>query len=135
MVALNAVRLARSDAESLSVVIKPGGGAELSLELRQRNGVIEAQAVLQRGDFQAMNQHWPDLQQKLEERGIKLAPLGGENSFSSGDPGQFSRPQKDQSSEEAAQQASAFAEFTMAMNRGGATARLATVANANEWWA
>ena len=135
MVAVQAVRLARSDAESLSVVIKPGAGTELSLELRQKNGVIEAQAVLQRGDFQALNQHWPDLQQKLEQRGIKLAPLGGENNFSSGEPGQFSRQQKDQSSEESAQQASAFAEFTMAMTRGGATARLAAVTNANEWWA
>ncbi|HTB82184.1 MAG TPA: hypothetical protein VK742_00890 [Candidatus Sulfotelmatobacter sp.] len=135
MVALQAVRLSRSDAESLSVVIKPGAGTELSLELRQKNGVIEAQAVLQRGDFQALNQHWPDLQQKLEQRGIKLAPLGGENNFSPGDQGQFSRQQPDQSSEESAQQASAFAEFTMAMNRGGATARLATATNANEWWA
>jgi hypothetical protein len=137
MVALHAVRLTRSDSDSLSVVIKPGGGTELSLELRQKNGVIEAQAVLQRGDFQALNQQWPDLQQKLEQRGIKLAALGGENNLSSGDMGQFSRQQKNQTSEESAQQASAFAEFTMAMNRGGATARLATVSNvnANEWWA
>jgi hypothetical protein len=137
MVALHAVRLARSDMDSLSVVIKPGAGTELSLELRQKNGGIEAQAVLQRGDFQALNQHWPDLQQKLEQRGIKLAPLGGENNLSSGDLGQFSRGQKNQSNEESAQQASAFAEFTVAINRGGATARLATVASAtaNEWWA
>ena len=125
MVSLHALRMVESKADSVSVVIRPGAGTELSLELRHRNGAVEATAVLQRGDFQLMNQHWPELQQKLEQRGIKLSALGGEGNFSAADNGNFSRQQPDR--EEAAQQASAFAEFTMAMNRGGATARLAPV--------
>jgi len=36
MVMIHAVRLAKADAESMSVVIKPGAGTELSLELRQK---------------------------------------------------------------------------------------------------
>jgi hypothetical protein len=127
MVSLHALRMVETKADSVSVVIRPGAGTELSLELRHRNGVVEAAAVLQRGDFQLMNQHWPELQQKLEQRGIKLSALGGEGNFSAADNGSFSRQQQ-ASREEAAQQASAFAEFTMAMNRGGATARLAPVA-------
>jgi hypothetical protein len=134
MVAMHAVRLAKSDAESLSVVIRPGGGTELSLELRQRNGTVEVQAMLQNGDYQSLNQSWPELQQKLEQRGIKLAPLGGEaNSFSSSGNENFSRQNSPR--EERAQQASAFAEFTVAMTRGGATARSAPASLGNEWWA
>jgi hypothetical protein len=139
LVSINALRMVESKSDSLQVVIKPGAGTELSLELRHRNGTVEAEAVLQRGDYQLMNQHWPELQQKLEQRGIKLAPLAGETSFSTTGngntgTGNFSRQQS--SREEAAQQASAFAEFTVAMNRGGATARLApAIAGGWESWA
>ena len=67
---------AKSDAESLSVVIRPGAGTELSLELRQRNGAVEAHAILQRGDFQMLNQHWPELQAQLECTGkVELPDL------------------------------------------------------------
>jgi hypothetical protein len=139
LVSINALRMVDSKSDSLQVVIKPGPGTELSLELRHRNGTVEAEAVLQRGDYQLMNQHWPELQAKLEQRGIKLAPLGSETSFSTAGngnagTGNFSRQQS--SREEAAQQASAFAEFAVAMNRGGATARLApAIAGSWESWA
>jgi hypothetical protein len=134
LVSLHALRMVDSTSNSLQMVIKPGAGTELSLELRHRNGSIEVEATLQHGDFQLMNQHWPELQQKLEQRGIKLAPLGGETNSSTPDNGNSSRQQP--SPEEAAQQASAFAEFTLAMNRGGATARLAPVmAGGWESWA
>ncbi len=135
MMSMHSVRLAKSDAESMSVVIRPGAGTELSLELRQRDGAVEAHAVLSRGDFQMLNQYWPELQAKLEQRGIKLAALGGEENFTSADNGNFSRQQSPER-EESAQQAAAFAEFTVAMNRGGgATARRATTVGGNEWWA
>jgi hypothetical protein len=133
MVASHALRLVDSSASSLQVVIKPGAGTELSLELRQRNGTVEAEATLQRGDFQLMNQHWPELQQKLEQRGIKLAPLGGEENFLAGDNANFQQQQS--SREDEAQRASAFAEFTLAVNPGGATARLATDYDGWESWA
>ena len=124
MVALHAVRLLEAQTDTLSVVIKPGAGTELSLELRQRNGSVEAHAVLSRGDFQLMNQHWPELQQRLEQRGIKLAPLGGEAGFSTDSGGSF-KQQQPSSRELEAQKASAFAEFVLAGRTLGATARLA----------
>lgn len=123
LVSLHALRMVDSKSDSLQVVIRPGTGTEMSLELRHRNGGVEAEAILQRGDYQLMNQHWPELQQKLEQRGIRLAPLGGDPNFSPANNGSFSRQQS--SREEAAKKASAFAEFTVAMSRGGATARLA----------
>ncbi len=75
LVALHAMRLSDVGTSAVQVVIKPGGGTQLSLELRQRGDGIEAQAVLQQGDFKHLNQHWPELQQRLEQRGIKLAAL------------------------------------------------------------
>jgi len=134
MVALHAVRLVESQTDTLSVVIKPGAGTELSLQLRQRDGGVEAHAVLQRGDFQLMNQHWPELQQRLEQRGIKLAPLGSETNFSTDNGSSFKQHQ--QASQEAeAQKASAFAEFALAGRALGATARLAVGVSGWESWA
>ena len=135
MVALHAVRLVQAQTDTLSVVIKPGAGTELSLELRQRDGGIEAQATLSRGDFQLMNQHWSELQQRLEQRGIKLAPLGGEAGFSTDSGGNFQQQQDPSSRELEAQKASAFAEFALASRAIGATARLAVGIGGWESWA
>ena len=133
MMALHSMRLVESKSDVLSVVIKPSVGTELSLELRQCNGGVEAQATLTRGDHQLLNQHWPELQQRLELRGIKLAPLDGGGGFSASDGGSFSQQQA--SREDAAQRASAFAEFASIRNAGGATARLAPVHDGWESWA
>lgn len=75
VIAMHALRLREANAESLQIVLKPGGGLELSLELRQHEGAIEARAAMQSGDFNHLNRHWADLQQRLEARGIRLAPL------------------------------------------------------------
>jgi hypothetical protein len=128
MVSLHAMRLVESKSDVLSVVIKPAVGTELTLELRQREGGVEAHAVLSRGDFQFLNQHWPELQQRLEQRGIKLAALGGETNFSQ-DNQQQQRSARD---EAAMESAAAFAEFA---SLGGATARRAMSLNGWESWA
>jgi hypothetical protein len=75
LVTVNATRLTESGNNSLQVVIKPDAGTQLSLELRQQGGSVEVQAVLQHGDFNHLNQQWSDLQHRLDQRGIKLAPL------------------------------------------------------------
>ena len=80
MMSLQAVRMVDSKMDSLSVVIKPGAGMQLSLQLKQNSDGIQAQATLQHGDFTDLNQHWPELQQRLEQRGIKLAPLTSDES-------------------------------------------------------
>jgi hypothetical protein len=113
MVMQQAVRLVGSNADSLSVVIKPGAGMQLSLQLTQSAAGITAQAVLQHGDYDNLNRHWPELQDRLEQRGIKLAPLGSDEaamSFANQNRGQQNRQQPP---EERALQASAFAEFSL----------------------
>ncbi len=85
MVVLHAGRFSDSVNVSLQVVLKPGAGTQMSLELRQRGDGVEAQAVLQRGDFGHLNQQWPALQQQLEQRGIRLAPLTSDVNFAGGE--------------------------------------------------
>lgn len=75
LVALHAVRLKESGASTMRVVLEPGNDVHLSLELRRNNDGIEAQVVLHRGDYQFLSRHWPDLQQRLESRGVHLASL------------------------------------------------------------
>lgn len=132
MVSLHSMRLVESKLDMLSVVIKPAVGMELALDLRQQAGSVEAQATLLRGDHQFLNQHWSELQQRLEQRGIKLAALNNDTGSAPNDGGQRQAPQPSQ--EEAAQQASAFAEFA-AGQPGGASARLAPAHEGWEYWA
>jgi hypothetical protein len=137
MVTTNALRLAGSPTDSMQVVLKPGAGTQLSLELRQRGDVIEAQAVLQHGDYQSMSQHWPDLQQRLEQKGIKLGSLGSDESAMTFN-GQQGHSQNQQASpEQDALFASAFAEFSLAGSMTGISAPVAAVGGRGNWetWA
>ncbi|HZL13842.1 MAG TPA: hypothetical protein VFC85_06825, partial [Verrucomicrobiae bacterium] len=93
LVALNALRLGNSSANSLQVVVKPDAGTQLSLELRQRGDGVEALAVLQRGDFEHLNQQWPGLQQQLESRRIRLAPLVNDGNLVNSDGNNFQHKQ------------------------------------------
>ena len=95
LVAVHAMNVGSTGIDgSLQVVIKPGAGTQLSLELRQHADGVEAQAALQHGDFKHLSQHWPELQQRLEQRGIRLAPLTDDGSFAgSGGNGTFNQKQ------------------------------------------
>ena len=72
---VHATKLRDTGGESLRVVIKPGSGLQLSLDLhRDENGIL-IRALLNRGDFNFLSQRWTELQQNLEARGVRLAPL------------------------------------------------------------
>lgn len=85
LMSLHALRLRDSSADSLRVVIRPGPGMQLALDLHlTANGGVEVRALMNRGDYQFLNAHWAELQQQLEPRGVRLAPLtsadtGGES--------------------------------------------------------
>jgi hypothetical protein len=114
LMTLHASRLVDAKTDSLQVVIKPDTGTQLSLELRQRGGGIEAQAILQKGDFENLKQHWPELQQRLEQRGIKLAPLTSTENQTSWSGSQGFKQQPDQPAEREPLLAGAFAGFVPA---------------------
>ena len=136
LVALHAMRLRDSSMDTLRIVVKPSAGVQLSLELTSRGGNIEARATLNRGDYQFFNQCWPDLQQRLEARGVQLAPLArGETP--TGDTGGFKQPRQ-QSREKDTAAAGAFAEFALAsaMTESPATRAVRTAAHRGwETWA
>lgn len=108
LVTLHALRLGSSNTDSIRVVIEPGSGTRLSLELRQGSNGVEAQAVLHRGDFQYLNQHWSELQQRLEPRGVHLATLQSSTDSSTGE-SSYQQPERQSGKDEPAR--TAFAEF------------------------
>jgi hypothetical protein len=137
IIALHGMRLKESNADSLHVVLKPGAGLQLSLQLKQNGDGIEAHAVLQRGDFNQLNQHWTELQRRLEERGIRLAPLGHENSAANNGNENLQRPPH-QPDEQNSPSAGAFAGLALAGPAAGSSApRLARAAAERGWesWA
>jgi hypothetical protein len=92
LVSLQVMRLHESGADEMHVVIKPDSGLQLSLHLQQRGDAVEVQVVLDRGNFGLLNRHWPELQQQLELRGVRVAPLtNAEQSFGGGSEG-FRQP-------------------------------------------
>lgn len=77
-------------AESLAVVIQPDAQTQLFLQLRQRNGEMEATVRCEQGDFQALNASWRELQESLARQDIRLADL--RPSVGSPLPGSTDRP-------------------------------------------
>ena len=92
MISLQVMHVQEAGAEAMRVVIKPDIGLQLSLHLQLRDGGVEVQAVLDRGNFGLLNRHWPELQSQLELRGVRVAPLANaEPSFGGGSEG-FRQP-------------------------------------------
>jgi len=126
MVTMHALRLSNNPTDSLQVVIKPGAGTQLSLELRQSGNGVEAHAVLQQGDFNHLNERWSDLQNRLEQRGIRLAPLTDDSAAANSGSGQSQtfEQNKNQPAEPQAERAFASsASVTFAQPAARATAK------------
>lgn len=117
LMALHGMRLRDSGNDSMQVIIKPSPDLHLALNLQMRNGAVEVSAQLQRGDYDLLNRHWMELQQQLEYRGVRLAPLSQSDSnpsgqSHSGNNASFSQHSGSrQHSEEKAAKTGAFAEF------------------------
>lgn len=94
LVAMQIVQMRDSGADSLRVVIKPDAGLQLSLQLQQHDGGIDVQARVDHGDYNLLNQHWGELQQQFEARGIRVAPLSTAEHFSGGGGEGFHQPSR-----------------------------------------
>ncbi|HTV41957.1 MAG TPA: hypothetical protein VMF08_15345 [Candidatus Sulfotelmatobacter sp.] len=103
MITVNAVRLSDSGNNAMQVVIKPDAGTQLSLELRQHGTDVQVQVVLQHGDFNHLSQQWPDLQQRLTQRGIHLAPLADNPGGAYGSGGESFQQKQQQPAEPASE--------------------------------
>jgi hypothetical protein len=92
LMSLHAFRLRDAGADSLQVMIRPGAGVQISLQLQMRDGMVEMRATLHRGDFDFLSRNWQQLQQQLEPRGVRLAPLLSGNPTSTGSQHFFQSP-------------------------------------------
>jgi len=132
IVALHAMRITDTGAETLHVVVKPGAGIQLSLELRQSARGIEVSASLHKGDYDQLSQHWPDLQQRLEARGVRVSSLTPSENYTG--TGHHFHQSKQQSSQQESLQAGAFAEFALAGSMTEAPGTRAARASAYRGW-
>ncbi len=112
IVALHALRIRDAGTDHLHVVIKPGAGVQLSMELRQHEGRVQVQVWMHRGDFDFFQRHWKDLQERFESRGIELGDLQRHPSFQSGSQRSAYRPPEGEWADPL--MAGAFAEFALA---------------------
>ena len=69
------VNMQRMAAASVSMVLKPDTNTQLALHVKWQQGHFEALAVLERGDFSSLGAQWTQLQHRLAEQGVRLAPL------------------------------------------------------------
>jgi len=138
MLALEVVRLHENGADELRLVIKPDAGTQLSLNLQQRNDGVEVRAILDRGNFDLLNRHWPELQQQLEARGVRVAPLSCAEHFFGGGSEGFRQPTtpNGQTAGDDAEQVEAPAVLVSGLPTATATASAsATLARNWETWA
>ncbi len=86
---------------SMVVMLKPDAETQLMVRLDYQDGQLEASARCERGDYTALQSHWPDLRRALESQGVRLMDLenapdaGASHRQGAGDssrnPGEFSR--------------------------------------------
>jgi hypothetical protein len=127
---LQTTRMSDISADSLKVTIRPGAGIELAVELHHGEKGIEASATLRNGDYHFLNSNWPDLQQRLESRGVRLSPLTCSEQFSNSNTSQFQQPQQQAGKQDEPAYAGAFADFVMA----GSIAKQAAPAVSPRGW-
>jgi hypothetical protein len=129
------MRLSQTGSDTLHVVVKPGAGIQLSLELRQSEGGIEVHASLHKGDFEHLSQYWPELQQRLEARGVRVGALTTSENFSQTSNQQFEQSKHQQSpNQQDPLHAGAFAEFALAGSLSEAPAARAARTSAYRGW-
>ncbi len=75
------IMVRQSGDNNLAVSLKLDAHTELSLQLSQHNGQIQASLRCERGNVEGLGQHWSDLQTSLAKQNVQLLPL--ENNGSS----------------------------------------------------
>ena len=74
-IAAHAVQIRHQGGDSLSMVVRPDEKTELRIDLRLNDGQVEAQVFLNHGDRESFAGQWSDLQDRLQQHGIRLSPL------------------------------------------------------------
>jgi hypothetical protein len=75
MIQTEAQLISRTKAERLSVRLRPDAETEIFLRLSVQGGCVEVHARCDRGNLEALNAQWGQLQEALSVCGVRLAPL------------------------------------------------------------
>jgi len=127
------VGLQHANGNSLAVVLKPDGNTEISLHFSLQRGHFEALAVLERGDFKTLTSEWGQLQSRLADQGIRLAPLVSNLPRTAGFAGgQFSSPNQQRDDASPADVPGPNFASATARKSGAPTVHATT---GREWWA
>jgi hypothetical protein len=122
----------RQDSGSVSVVLTPDANTQLSLHVKMEQGHLQAQAVLDRGDFGTLKADWGSLQSRLADQGVRLAPLASgadqRSSFGSGSSPSHQQQRDVQAENEAPS-------LNPNQSRARKAAAPAATAHRREWWA
>lgn len=125
--------LHRMEATSVSMVLKPDANTQVALHVKWQQGRFEALAVLERGDLATVGAHWSQLQNRLAEQGVRLAPLVASTQHSASFAGNhFSSPKHNPQPAPAGQ---APAPNLSRPKAAKPTPRVAAAGNGREWWA
>jgi hypothetical protein len=60
---------------SMTVILRPDPGTEMSISLRSTDGRIDVHVRLERGDASTLHESWSGLQQSLSQHGVNLMGL------------------------------------------------------------
>jgi hypothetical protein len=71
--------LRTSSHDRLEVMLQPDAQTQLLIHVSKVDGQIEVRARCERGDFQALNEHWNAVRGSLEAQGIRVQPLLSSN--------------------------------------------------------
>jgi hypothetical protein len=120
----------RAAGGAVSMVLSPDQNTQLLLHVKMQQGHLQAQVVVQRGDFTTLRGDWGQLQGKLAGQGVRLAPLasssGNSPTFTGGNHSAAQREREVPSAE------MPVPDNTPARASG---ARSIPTANGREWWA
>jgi hypothetical protein len=89
VVSAAAAEIRHAGPAEIAMVLRPEPGAEWSLRLENREGLILAHIQVERGEQNLLDRHWDELQRRLAEQGVELSRSS--TSFSNGS---FSQPQR-----------------------------------------
>ena len=59
----------------MTAILRPDAKTEMVVNMRRVDGTLEATIKVERGDFAGLNQQWSQLQDRLAQQNIRLAPL------------------------------------------------------------
>ncbi len=82
------VMMHQTGANKLAVSLKLDARTELSLQLTNHNGQIQASVRLERGAVPGLDNHWRDLQESLARQNVQLLPM--ENKAAARSPASYS---------------------------------------------